>query len=410
MSVWNGSRGVGGLLLLLGCLQCDPGGGRDAGAPDGDADHGEDAGIDVTLDGEADGDVEGHDAADGSGDPEEDAPPCDGLEWQLDSLAELLDQPGQHYRYAPAALIDEAGGLHLWMCGNPEAGAVRDHILYSEPGPEGGLTAPAIAFGPGEPGAWDSFHTCDPSVVEGEFLFEGESYRYALFYSGNDVDSTDHVQLGVAFSHEIAGGGSWTRRTTPLIEHPPGDGWGVGQPSALSVDGGGRVLLFYTRAETVPHVYVREVDLTDGGSPLVGEERMLHEEGLTGVDGRPDVFTNVDVALDEALGTLFIVTERHPFPTDEPTGLVHSLQVLRAELEDVIAGVERWVPTLVLAEDITGSSRYHNAGLLRSLGGSLPARPELTVVFSDSCNGCGFPDWLFNVDLQRIDAERTCGP
>jgi hypothetical protein len=68
-----------------------------------------------------------------------------------------------------------------------------------------------------EPGCWDSFHVCDPSIVAGAFRYNGRRYSWALFYLGNDVDASRHNQVGVAFANDPAG--PWTRMARPIITH-----------------------------------------------------------------------------------------------------------------------------------------------------------------------------------------------
>jgi len=310
-----------------------------------------------------------------------------------------LEETGEaFYRYAPNVFAD-GDAIRIWMCGNTEAGVVRDHILYSEM-TLGGTPSPPTSVFENSASGWDSFHVCDPSIVEGDFALEGVHYRYAMFYSGGDLDAIDHVQLGVALSPDLMNGGTWTRiGTMPLIEHPADGTWGTGQPSAISIDGAGRVLVFYTRADPVPHVYTREVDLSDAAAPVLGTEQRVSEKGIVDRNGAPDVLTNVDVVWDEANDSYSLVTEQHPFPTDPPAGLVESLELLRMDGESLRAGSGTWSVLGLLDETTTGRTRNHNAGLVRTVTGRRPSTDELTVLFADSCDGCDFPQALWDVRL-----------
>jgi hypothetical protein len=330
-------------------------------------------------------------------------PPCEAsLTWSAPSPDDAIPRVPGHYSYAPAVVLD--GELErIWMCRNAKPGVVRDHIFYMERS-QGSTSAPRAVLAPStDAGAWDSFHTCDPSVVEGEFSLAGEGFRYALFYTGNDVDGIHHCQLGVAFSKTLDFGGEWVRAPKPLVAHPDDGTWGVGQPSALSL-GGSKVALAYTRADPIPHVYIRSVDLADAAAPVLGPERRVSEAGIVGVDGQPDVLTNVDIVVDG--GSVRLLTERHPLPTDMPAGIATSLGLVRMPLEDLLSGAGAWQEEAVIDRALTGSSRNHNAGFARTIRGEQPPHAPLRLLYSDACDGCY--DWLFTVGVAEVRAER-CG-
>ena len=116
-----------------------------------------------------------------------------------------------------------------------------------------------IALSPGEENEageleWDWEHVCDPDVLAGTFWYqrpgeaEPEEYHYALFYLGiRRFWEINQVGWAVAKTPE----GPWHKvGTEPLITSDAAGSWGVGQPSATSIDEKGEVLLFYTRGES----------------------------------------------------------------------------------------------------------------------------------------------------------------
>ena len=201
-------------------------------------------------------------------------------------------EPG-HYMYAWDVIEQvEAGGQpvrYMYYCGNHDGDfVVRDSVMYrkahrsNETGeweygrervalqhggpdshhqplpPRGCANTP----GPGGICVWDKQHACDPDVVAaagwpaGGFGLNGGTYRYAMFYLGIHQDSAsgpgfppgrpfkpvEANHIGVAVAHTLDG--PWVKRNGPLII---GDKWwGVGQASAIAVNGT-TVLLTFTR-------------------------------------------------------------------------------------------------------------------------------------------------------------------
>ncbi len=221
------------------------------------------------------------------------AAPTAGVRWARPSLREVYNPSGEFYAYAPSAITigateigaTEIGATeHLWLCHNA-AGVIKDSIFYVRRVAGKVVTSKPVLHA-GAPGAWDSFHVCDPAVVAGRFRLDGADYRYAMFYLGNDVDASRHNQIGVAFANDI--GGPWMKYPQPVVRHPNDGHWGVGQPSATSVDGKGRLLLFYTRgAADGTRGWRRAVDLGDMSQPRIGPAVPLTNAGLTDANGKP---------------------------------------------------------------------------------------------------------------------------
>ncbi|HEX5402165.1 MAG TPA: beta-xylosidase [Pseudonocardiaceae bacterium] len=142
------------------------------------------------------------------------------------------------YNYAPSVL--ELGGTYrMWWCsqlpGTPRPG---DQILYATaPSANGPFVAPNRT--PGEevfgnsPSGFDSLHTCDPSVIEVGGV-------YYLYYTGTAHSVGNNNSIGLATSTD---GVHWTRANRGVaIVSQSGDvrrpnGYGVGQPSALYLNG-----------------------------------------------------------------------------------------------------------------------------------------------------------------------------
>jgi hypothetical protein len=138
----------------------------------------------------------------------------------------------------------------MWWCG-PYYG---DAIYYSEL-TSSGWTSPQVVMTTSSSG-WDSFHVCDPTVVEGNFTADGYSWDYAMYYTGSTTeDGTDNEfnnHVGVAFSND---GTSWHKYSANPVIHPKGDAsgsYGAGIPAA------------YRAPDYDDYVYVAFYDSTDG--------------------------------------------------------------------------------------------------------------------------------------------------
>lgn len=341
-------------------------------------------------------------AMDANAVPLRDAGADGGMVWSTPS--ELYDPDGRFYSYAPSA-FSEAGVDRIWTCHNHESDVVRDYIYFTEIATNGVVVSRPVLF-PGPAGAWDSYNVCDPSVIEGQFIFSGTTYRYALFYTGNDIQAVNHCQVGVAFSTDLGGGGTWVRYPSPIVTWPPSDDWGVGQPSAVSLDGRGRVLLFYTQGTMMGvHVNTRELDLSDMSQPVIGTEVQLSDDGVLGWNGAQDVLCNVDAAYDPIRDRFIVVTEQHPFPQEMPNWLVTNLQLLSIKAVHVRDGFGSWRVEGVLDAPLTGLPRNHNAGIFRTLQGALPVANRVRVAFTETCEGCQFPAAMWGCDIWTVEGS-----
>ncbi len=302
------------------------------------------------------------------------------IRWIPQSLRQVYDPADGFYCYA-ASVIQDAGVEHYWACHNAQPSVIRDHIRYFQP--LGDHLAPGrFVFGPGAPGGWDGFHVCDPVVVKGEFKFQGLMFRYAMFYLGNDVDASRNNQIGVAFSNEFTG--PWKRFAGPIVDYPRAGKWGVGQPSVTSIDGKGRLLLFYTKEENGAGGYRRELDLSDMSKPYVGPEMPITNRGLTRSDGGPDDLSNFELVYDPSRDRFFGVREQWPHPRGHPNFISDRLQIVSIAGESIWRGGGSWSVAGMISPELTRLERNHNAGIVRTAYGTLPDPHRLRVLFASS--------------------------
>lgn len=317
--------------------------------------------------------------------------------WQPTTVEIVYDPVGDFYAYAPSVIV-EGDIEHIWTCHNAVDGHIKDSIYYTRR-ENGAVIESRPILAADNASAWDSYHVCDPSVIAGDFAFGGNTYAYALFYLGNNVDASAQNQIGVAFAHELAAD-QWVKYPEPVVAYD-GKQWGVGQPSAVSL-GGGRVLLVYTKGHDGTITYRQEFDLSDLDTGVVAtnEPRSLTNLGLTGRNGRSDYLNNIDIAYDPAQERFFAVREQHPYPTTYPTYIGASLQLVSIPAERIFNGGGQWTVEGVIDASVTGLARNHNAGITRAADGTLADPTRLRVVFADSCgeaSDCQTAEWTYDL-------------
>ena len=323
-------------------------------------------------------------------------PPQNGIQFGSASL--VYDAPGNRYVYAPSIIV--AGDVeHSWACYNNTDGLMKDYVLHIRR--QSGSAVTDIALAPSASG-WDGQHNCDPNVVAGQFLYQGVTYAYAMFFTGNPVDGGAlQNQVGVAFSNSLDG--PWSKYPNPIISYS-GSSWGAGQPSAINMTGQGSLLLSYTLGDTSgTKVMLSDVDLSDMANPRIIASRQLSNNGLSG-----DWLNNMDIAYDPSQDRFYGVREVHPYPADYPSFIGASVQVVSMPSADFRSGGGSWTVEGEIAPSLTGFTRNHNAGFERTAYGNLPDPGSIRVVFADSCSGAGCPvpaEWSY--DLWSVTGNRA---
>lgn len=306
------------------------------------------------------------------------------------------------YAYAPSVVKEEDGTTHMYFCGNPEEELMVDHIYHIRINPDGTQTPAKSVVQPGEPGEWDDHHICDPSVIAGEFQMGGKSYGYAMFYLTNQ-HGVYFNEIGMAFSNDLEAD-KWVKyphRIVPKTWSHDGDqllpgasddpraggrSWGVGQPSAISLDEKSKVLLTYTIGDIsgtrIAWVQL-DLDNMDDYTP-VAPTRMV-EQGLMNMTFTAQDYTcNADFALDREENIIVMVRPVQPHPQTYPAYLNESLEVNHIPLDEFLSGNGKWGSLLRIAPYMTGYPRNHNAGLQRDLYGYLDKWNEPTVYYTVS--------------------------
>jgi len=121
----------------------------------------------------------------------------------------------QRYAYCPSVIM-QGSERHVWFCGTEPAGSFNDHIYYLRGDLDYASRIPKAVLAPGAPGSWDNRHVCDPSIVKGEFKWNGTTYPYAMFYLGNR-DGRFYNEIGVAFAQSIDAD-NWVKYPSQVVQ------------------------------------------------------------------------------------------------------------------------------------------------------------------------------------------------
>ncbi len=318
-------------------------------------------------------------------------------------LQPAFEPPPRVYNYTPCIMEGEyPGTAHIWYCANRTPGDVTDYLCHRKGTRSGSAwkwSDETVALGPGASRAdWDSRHVCDPEVISGRYRWKGANFRYAMLYLGCDAELSTHNQVGVAFANSLEG--PWTKYPNPIVRYTddPNGGvvrefngwpvyrhWGVGQPAAVSLDRRGRLMLFYSRSDTVWGVEMAELDMSDmDRGPVLGKPVRVATDGLRRKDSpNPVGLNNIGVALDEGRDTLYLVREELP-PSDSrfPNFISAYTQVASCGWSDLRNGRGRWKVLGEVDEARTGWPRNHNAAFMKDAWGRLNRPDRLTVAVS----------------------------
>lgn len=302
------------------------------------------------------------------------------------------------YNYCPTSFV-ENGVKHVFYCTNKIEGNVTDFVGYRR----GSLIDGKMTFssqdqlqyvlGPTAE-SWDARHTCDPSVIKGEFKMGGETYPYLMAYLGCITSDNSKNEVGLAVAKAPLG--PWVKcdSVNPIVPYDKNlAAWGTGQPSLVSVDHKGRVVLFYTVGnKTATYQEVREYDLSSLDSPALIRSKKVSEFGIK---GSYTTIANADFAYDKVNKKILMVKGRQPFGGDQqsPSFIADTLDVYYMDdsesenkFDEVFRGnnAKDWKLMGSIDKSLTGFDRNHNAGLVTDEYGGLVEGDRIEVAFTRS--------------------------
>jgi hypothetical protein len=342
-------------------------------------------------------------------------PPTTGETFTVKNKKEVFGFYGEsRYSYCPTLVKENNGDMQMFFCGTQNMIMV-DNIYHVKMKTDGSQTQAKIVLTPGTSGTWDDHHTCDPSVIKGDFAMAGVHYQYALFYLTNAY-GVYYNEIGVAFSNDLEAV-SWVKYPHPLVKKTwdyEGDqaigaqkGWGVGQPSALSMDKKGKVLLTYTIGDiNGTRIVWAEADLSDMDTYTQAVPNTVVKEGLSNLTyNATDVVNNADFAIDRANGKIVIVRPVHPnLDQSYPTHIESVIEIAAMPLADFMASKGKWTQMTRITPSVSGYPRNHNAAIERDAYGEITNWKTPTIYYTVSKaapdvqpSGTGFAEWTYHI-------------
>lgn len=327
------------------------------------------------------------------------------------------------YNYCPTALMEGNDTMHVWYCSNKDDGLVYDYIAYRK----GTLNAAGkwefsekqLVLSHSDSG-WDDKHTCDPSVVKGEFALGGETYSYLMTYLGCTQGDINEVGFAVAKAPE----GPWQRVGNGLFRgyktqdeyryqneyNAANPCWGYGQPSLVNVDGKGDILLFYTKGiPSGTNVYVEEWDLSNLSAPVYKRGAPVSSSGAA---GDPIAIRNADFAYDPHENKIYCLYD--PFPDESGYAVVRSEQLLSLKLgkdgvDLLFKGGYTWSKVGTVSTADSGKFLNHNGAILTDAYGRLTNPYRVPVLYTTASSKQENAGWSGNGQWPYLHTYRIRG-
>ena len=342
------------------------------------------------------------------------------------------------YNYCPAIIYDHDDEgrdiMHIWYCCNRDSGVIMDYIGYrvgtKQDNGKWRFTDEVIALAP-TPNTWDARHTCDPSVVKGEFKLGDETYSYLMAYLGCTTEDYQKNETGIAVAKTPAG--PWVKidAVNPIVPWYD-DGnydteeakyqsykgtssiyWGTGMPSLVSTNQKGEVLMFYS--STYRGIGVRRIDLSDLASPVVKYTVSLTHRGVVNSQNQNCRIGIPDFAYDSVNKRFYVTAvtnEKNPADVTLTRVNSHSM-VCYIENVDSLAtlanliqsGDYQWKVLGYIGPNETGWERNHNPGIVKNEYGIIPDASHIQVIVSTGHNSWAMENiftyrlfgWTFDV-------------
>ena len=354
-----------------------------------------------------------------------------------DYVAELpnnmcFDEEQQLYNYAPCVMVD-GYEAHIYYCTSMISGknGADDRIGYRHGLKKNGVwywgpKTLALDLGEG-PTAWDRTDVCDPDVVKGEFVYNGEIYNYLMAYLGCWTPGNYENAYGFAVSKTPAGPFIRVEGLCPLYDYwennpdyeykghddPATSIWGWGQCCLISYDQRGKVLVFDTgRSETGQTTELW--DFSDLNNPTMLWREKMSNRGITDLYGNQDTICNASIVYDQRLKCFYMLSDVHPFDeTTIPDNLPSETRIVMINdfgsesMGDCFREEKAlWTKLGSISEDVTGFPKNSNACFERDPYGWMinPESSSIDILYSAVPAGVS-DKWIFAFRIYRMKFE-----
>ena len=334
------------------------------------------------------------------------------------------------YNYCPSIMMEGNNIMHIWYCSNKESGIITDYIAYRKGTlSSDGLwtfTEKQLVLEPTE-GTWDEVHTCDPSVVKGVFNYNEEEYYYLMAYLGCVSYNNASNEVGIAVAKNPEGPYIKIDEINPIANYYDSPEytdqvwtWGYGQPSLVSVDKAGQVLLFYTKGVVNgTYTQVEYLDLSDLNNPIRISSERVSNLGVVNASGISDVINNASFAYDAYNNRLYVIKEDFPYTNHDGFDWITSSNTLMyLDLNDLdefvgetlFVGTNlKWVTVESITQNSTGYYKNHNCGLITDEYGWIINPYEIPLIYTVSDLIENLEEWEDEGIWSILDSYRLYG-
>lgn len=301
------------------------------------------------------------------------------------------------YNYCPVGM-QIGSDLYVAYCTNKTGGVISDNIGMRIVN-DNGVSKETRILSPTK-NTWDAVDVCDPSIVAGNFNYNGEHYTFLMAYLGCDTVDCQKNQIGFAVSNSLTSGWIKCDAINPVVSHnyDPSQAafqWGVGQPSLITLDGDGNILLFYTSGsycETC--TYVELINVSD-----LNNIKRLSKSKVTN-NGLNDFLSNGDFAREG--NYIYVCCDTHPFAAGILGNVSDVESVFRMSVADFTNtdcfAYGTWELYTRIGGETTGHAKNHNAGFVRDAFGNLTAEHSILVTVADEYATFNQSLWSYRVN------------
>lgn len=196
--------------------------------------------------------------------------------------------------------------------------------------------------------------------------------------------------------------------------------WGYGQPSLVSIDKAGKVMLFYTAGTPKStHTVAEEWDLRDLNNPVKLSSTDISNMGVTSASGTNDVINNADFAYDPSSNRLICIKEDFPYPTNGNTNWItgsNTLMYMDLDIDEAspmntlaVNPKKTWIVFANVTKNSTGFERNHNCALVTDEYGWVLSSTKIPIVYTMSMLSSDYPDWEANGQWPALHTYRLHG-
>lgn len=265
---------------------------------------------------------------------------------------------------------------------------------------------------------WDSQRVTCPSVINGDFSYQGENYTVLMAYTANSIEASKNFQIGLAVAKNPEGPFIKVGNTPIIVYNPDisGSQYGAGNPSLVSFDKKGTVRLFYSHGDNnLSSTRVVDADFTNLDTPKLSGYLTVSYLGLPDDGLGFPLVANGDFALSADGASVYMVKDGFPYATNEPK-VASKLTLAKMETKglydpngtwDTVASEINQIDTFVDEEHL-GWPRMYSACILRDSYGYLADSSTMSLCFTSSREASGLEDksYLFSPGLHMYEVSQ----